>query len=219
MVAAGFRVHLRERRLPIFTSHRHYDQVVLTCVKNEADGVALPVFSGWYPPALALEVRDVLKELGWFSQSCGLFWPDMERSGCQRSEQQMVTDVEWEDAAKASYPDRIACVSYEDRPPYFELRGKERFFKSLPWHSDFKLDDLSGHAFGERLKLIRRTMRLDLETFYEPSGLTLQTALKWEAGKRKRIGLGEKYITPLCRAFGICQMWLLVGRGTMHYDH
>jgi hypothetical protein len=81
----------------------------------------------------------------------------------------------------------------------------------MPWNFQIAPDDCSAEAVAARLKLARETLGFDLNTFYAPTGLTLQTAKRWEGGKREFRYLGEKPVTALCKAHGINEFWLLCG--------
>jgi hypothetical protein len=112
-------------------------------------------------------------------------------------------------------PDCLPSQIYDEAFAICEELGEMRYTHKgeMPWHSNFKPGDYSGSAFGERLKLIRKTLRIDLESFYEPVGVTLQTALKWEAGQRplKRPILWDKYTCEWERILGVPCRWLCAG--------
>jgi hypothetical protein len=94
-------------------------------MKNDVEDVPLPIFSGWYPSDVTLEVREVLKGLGWFDQEGRCFVPALSQPYQERSEQQMRAHLEWHDLAK-NYPDVIDNVLYDRRPPHVVLGGKIR---------------------------------------------------------------------------------------------
>lgn len=65
---------------------------------------------------------------------------------------------------------------------------------------------------GERIREIRKTMKLTMEQFGEKIGVTKSTISNIENGNRNAT---EHMIKSICREFNVDYMWLTTGEGEM----
>lgn len=65
---------------------------------------------------------------------------------------------------------------------------------------------------NERMKLIRKKLRLTQEKFAERIGLKQNTIALIESGKRN---MSDQAILSVCREFGVNEEWLRTGEGEM----
>ena len=68
---------------------------------------------------------------------------------------------------------------------------------------------------NERVKEIRQTLKLTLETFGEPIGLKKSALSLIENGKNS---LTDANIKAICREFGVDYIWLTTGEGEMFVE-
>lgn len=68
---------------------------------------------------------------------------------------------------------------------------------------------------GERIKKLRETLGLTLESFGEKVGVTRGAISNLEKGNRN---LTEQMTKAICREFGVDYIWLTTGKGKMFPD-
>jgi hypothetical protein len=90
-------------------------------------------------------------------------------------------------------------------------RTSDEWIDFMPWQFQSAPGDASAGAIAARLMQARTALGLDLAAFYAPTGLTLRTVKKWEAGKRSFPAIGDKPLVALCKAHGISEFWIVTG--------
>ena len=65
----------------------------------------------------------------------------------------------------------------------------------------------------ERIKEIRRFLRLNQTDFGKRLGVSLSAVQKWESGENV---ISDSVVLLLCREFGVSETWLRTGAGEMH---
>jgi hypothetical protein len=110
-------------------------------------------------------------------------------------------------------PSHCHDFTFDELLAVLEPLGKVRDFRNMmPWDYQENPGICTTEAILERLQKAREALGLDLVAFYAPTGLTLRTIKKWEAGKRRFVSaFGDKPIVALCKAHGINEFWLICG--------